>query len=202
MIQFGVIMAAYTAYVAFWSPRKMKRRLHKCWETYDLEIGQNYFLRRQADLPDLRLQFDEVQAVEHVPGRYLRVIGKPKSRVIGIAEGIEHFDQILEIVSSVRAVQVRSIQQWHKSRALMAAGLILYMIMLWATSPVVVIPLSLGMAAIIVWVFLWMHANPNIPARTKRIAWLYLLFLVMCALKFFIAIATYLPRHGARFPLP
>jgi len=57
---------------------------------------------RQADIPDLRLQFDEVQAVEHVQGRYLRVIGKTKSRAIAIPEGIDHFDQVLETVSSLR----------------------------------------------------------------------------------------------------
>jgi hypothetical protein len=83
MLEYGVLMVAYMAYVAFWSPLRMKRRLKRCWETYDLEIGPDYFLRRQADLPDLRLSFAEVRSVEHVPGRYLRVIGK---------RGPNHFD--------------------------------------------------------------------------------------------------------------
>jgi hypothetical protein len=86
MILYGFLMVASVAYLAVWYPRRMRRRLFKCWETYDLEIGGDYLLRRQSDIPDLRLQFDEVQAVEHVQGRYLRVIGKTKSRAISIPE--------------------------------------------------------------------------------------------------------------------
>jgi len=144
-IGFCLFMVTYLAYLAFWAPRKMKRRLAQCWNTYELEMGQDYLLRRQADLPDLRLKFDDVQAVEHVPGRYLRVIGKLKSQVISIPEGIEHFEQVREALSSVRAIQVRSVEVWKKQRVFMATGLILYATMLWSTSPVVVIPLSLLM---------------------------------------------------------
>jgi hypothetical protein len=198
MIQFGVLMVAYMAYVAFWSPLKMKRRLKRCWETYELEIGHDYLLRRQADLPDLRLDFSDVQAVEHVPGRYLRVIGKPKKRVLAIPEGVEDFDQILKAVSAVRTVRVQNIQQWQKYRVFMAAGLILYVTMLWSTSPPVVIPLSLVMGSVIAWVFFWVRGNPNITSSTKRIVWVYLLFLLMCALKLFVAVSSYLPQHPPR----
>lgn len=183
MTQYGLIMVAYIAYLAVWYPRRMRRRLIKCWETYDLEIGRDYLLRRQADIPDFRLQFDDVQAVEHVQGRYLRVIGKTKSRAIAIPEGIDHFDQVLETVSSIRAVRVRTIEQWQKYRAFMAAGLLLYVILLWATSPVVVIPLSLAMGSVVVWVFFWIRRNPNISIGSKRFAWIYWLFFLMCVLK-------------------
>jgi len=191
MIQYGLIMVVYMAYLAVWYPRRMRRRLIRCWETYDLEIGHDYLLRRQADIPDLRLQFDEVQAVEHVQGRYLRVIGKTKSRAISIPESIDHFDQVLETVSSLRPVQVRTIEQWQKYRVFMAAGLLLFIIMLWATSPVVVIPLSLAMGSVIVWACFWIRRNPNIPGSSKRIAWIYWLFFVVCALKLFVAVSSY-----------
>jgi len=59
--------------------------------------------------------------------------------------------------------------------------------MLWATSPSVVIPLSLTMGSVIVWVFLWIQRNANIPASTKRIAWIYWLFFAMCVVKLFVA---------------
>ena len=189
MIEYGLIMAAYIACLVLWYPRRMKRRLTKCWETYDLEIGHDYLLRRQADIPDLRLEFDEVQAVEHVQGRYLRVIGKTKSHAVSIPEGIDHFDQVLKIVSSLRAIRVRPIERWQKYRLFMAAGLLLFMIMLWARSPVVVIPLSLAMGSVIVWVFFWIQRNPNIAINQKRIAWIYWLFLLTCVLKLFVAVA-------------
>ena len=189
MIEYGLIMVAYIAWLAVWYPRRMKRRLIKCWETYDLEIGQDYLLRRQADIPDLRLQFDEVKAVEHVQGRYLRVIGKTNGRAISIPEGIDHFDQVLKTVSSLCPVRVRTIELWQKYRVFMAAGLSIYMIMLWATSPVVVIPLSLAMGSVTVWVFFWIQRNPSIPIKQKRIAWIYWLLLLMCVVKLLGAVA-------------
>jgi hypothetical protein len=201
MIQYGLIMVAYIGYLAVWYPRRMRRRLIKCWETYDLEIGRDYLLRRQADIPDLRLQFDEVQAVEHVQGRYLRVIGKTKSRAIAIPEGIDHFDQVLETVSSIRPVRVRTIEQWQKYRVFMAAGLLLYVIMLWVTSPVVVIPLSLAMGSVIVWVFFWIRRNPSIPESRKRIAWIYWLLFLVCVLKLLVAVSPYLPQQNGGYAI-
>ena len=188
MTTYGLVMAAYIAYLLVWYPRRMKRRLIRCWETYDLEIGHDYLLRRQADIPDLRLQFDEVQAVEHVQGRYLRVIGKSKRHVIAIPEGIDQFDEVLRTISSVCPVRARTIEQWQKYRAFMAAGILLFVIMLWATSPVIVIPLSLATGSVIVWVFFWIRGNPNITGSNKRIAWIYWLFFAVCFLKLFVAV--------------
>ena len=76
----------------------------------------------------------------------------PQSIYLYAHESIDHFDQVLETVSSLRPVRLRTIEQWQKYRVFMAAGLLLFMIMLWATSPVVVIPLSLTMGSVIVWV--------------------------------------------------
>jgi hypothetical protein len=188
MMSYGLMMAAYITYLVVWYPRRMKRQLIQCWETYELEVGHDYLLRRQANIPDLRLQFDEVQAVEHVQGRYLRVIGKSKQRVIAIPEGIEQFCEILKTISSFCPVRVRMIEQWHKYRAFMATGLLLFVIMIWATSPVVVIPLSLVTGSIIVWVFFWMRRNPSVSESAKRIAWLYWVFFAFCVVKLFVAV--------------
>lgn len=188
MTSYGWIMAAYVAFLLVWYPRRMKRRLSRCWETYDLEIGPDYLLRRQADIPDLRLQFDEVQAVGHVHGRGLRVIGKSKGHVIAIPESIDQFAEILKTISSICPVRVRTIEQWQKYRVFMAAGLLLFVIMLWTTSPVFVIPLSLAMNLVIVWLFFWIRRNQNIPETSKRIAWIYWLFFAICVVKLFVAL--------------
>jgi hypothetical protein len=188
MMIYGLMMAVCIAYLVVWYPRKLRRRLIRCWETYDLEIGNDYLVRRQADTPDLRLQFDQVQTVEHVQGRYLRVIGESRDHVIAIPEGVDQFGEVLKTISSICPVRVRKVEQWQKYRAIMAAGLLLFVIVVWATSPVVVIPLSLVMCSLIVWVFFWMRRNPNIPASTKRIAWIYWLFFAICSVKLFAAV--------------
>ena len=197
MLEVGLAMTAYMAYVAFWSPIRMKRRLHRCWETYELEVGPDYFVRRQGDLPDLRLSFDQVRAVERVPGRYLRVIGAKNGQVISIPEAIEQFEEILATVSAVQAVELRRLQQWQKYRIFMAAALLLYMVMLWSTLPAVVIPLSITMAALILWTFFWIRRNPNLLKRTKLVGWFYLLFLLVCGMKLLVAIVDLFP-HSPR----
>jgi hypothetical protein len=126
--------------------------------------------------------------VEHVRGRYLRVIGETKNRTIAIPEGIEHFDQVLETVSSIRSVRVRSVEQWQKHRAFMAVGLLLYVFMLWTTLPAAVILLSLATGSVIVWVLFWVRRNPNIPGSRKWIAWIYWLLFATCILKLFAAV--------------
>jgi len=189
MIEYGLIMVAFITCLVVGYPRRMKRGLDRCWETYDLEIGPNYLLRRQAGLTDLRLQFDEVKSVEHVSGRYLHVIGKTRNRAIAIPVGIDHFDQVLETLSSLRPIRLRTIEQWQKYRIFTGTALLLFMIMLWATSPVVVIPLSMVMCSIIVWVFFWIRRNPNISVSAKRIVWCYWLFFVMCVLKLFVTVS-------------
>lgn len=188
MIIYGLMMVAYIGCLLVWYPRRMMRRLNRCWETYDLEIGPDYLLRRQADIPDLRLQFAEVRSVEHVRGRYLRVIGKSKGHAIAIPEGLEQFDEVAKAISSICPVRERTIEQWQKNRAFMAVALLLFVIMLWATSRAVVVPLSLATGSMIAWVFFWIRRNPDIPEKTKRTAWIYWLFFAICFLKLFVAV--------------
>jgi hypothetical protein len=115
-------------------------------------------------------------------------LARLKSRVIAIPEGIDRFDQVLETVSSLRPVRVRTIEQWQKYRAFMVAGLLLYVVMIWATSPAVVIPLSLVMGSVIMWVFFWIRRNPYLSINQERIAWIYWLFFLMCILKLLVAV--------------
>jgi len=183
MITYGLVMMAYMVCTAIAYPRWMIRRLVRCWETYDLEIGDDYLVRRQAGLPNLRLQFGEVQAVEHLKGEYLRVIGKSKGQVIAIPESVDQFAEVLNRISSVCPVRVRRVGQWKKHRAFMAAALLLFIIMLWVTSPVVVIPLALAMAFTTVWIFFWFRRNANISERAKRIAWIYWILFAICVFK-------------------
>jgi hypothetical protein len=195
LVPYGLFMLAYMAHLILWSPRKLKRKLQRCWETYELEVGSNYLVRRQADLPDLCVQFSEVSAVQRIPGRDLRVIGTPKSNIISIPEGIEDYAEILAAVSSIRPVEERRLEQWQKTRSFLAAALIGYITMLWVTNPVVVIPLSIGMASVIVWIFFWLRQNPNLSHRMKMFAWYFLLFLVICGMKLLVAVTSYIPHQ-------
>ena len=64
-VAFALIFAILLTYMAFSIPRRASRTIRKMWDTYELEVGPDFLLRRQADLTDLRLRFDEVSRVEH-----------------------------------------------------------------------------------------------------------------------------------------
>jgi hypothetical protein len=195
MLRYALIMLAYMAYLAWRLPRKLKKKLEKCWQTYDLEIGPDYLLRRQSDLPDLQLKFSQIQAVQRIPGRYVRVLGTPKTNAISIPEGIENFAEVLGLVSSIRTPETRRVEDWLTNRIFMGIGLIAYIVMLWSTRPVIVIPLSLTVAGTIIWFFFWIRRNPNLPKRNKWMAWYFLLFLLMCAVKLLVALDAWLPHR-------
>jgi hypothetical protein len=115
----GVFIAFLVAYSVFSTARYTRRLLAKYWQTYDLEIGPDYLLRRQADLPDLCLHFDEITRVERLPGRYLHVIGGNKRQFIEIYEVLESFDDVLRVVSAIRPITFLG-TQW-SSRVFTAA---------------------------------------------------------------------------------
>src|SRR5262249_34213102 len=101
VIGFAVFAGLFITYIGFMAPRRMRKSLRKCWDTYVLTIGPDYLLRQQADVSDVRLTFKDVKKIEHLPGRYLRVIGNAKYQVIGIPENIENFPEVLASVSQI-----------------------------------------------------------------------------------------------------
>jgi hypothetical protein len=191
MISFAVIFGLTLIYLSVFIPRNARQRVRQMWDTYDLEIGANYLLRRQADLPDLRLQFDEVQRVEQSPGRYLLVIGNSRRQVIEIPQGIENFEEILSTVSTISPIQAPRVDWWRKRVMVMAAGIAGTLATLWSTSPAIVAPLSFGMSVYFLRAFVRIRRNPNCSPSTRRVAWLYLLFILVCAMKLLEAIGRH-----------
>jgi hypothetical protein len=183
LIFFLLLDALYIAYIAAVTIPRMRKRLAKCWETYVLEIGPGYLLRQQVDTPEIRMSFSNVNRIEHLPGRYLRVIGNTRRHVIGIPEGLENFSDVLLELST--AFPAKHLNRDRTMRNTFLTGLAFgaYMLMLWMRTPRIVIPLALVVAIFLVWLFVFIQRSPNVSYRSKRISWLYLLFLGICALK-------------------
>lgn len=186
--------ALFLTYIAFVSPRRMHSRLIKCWDSYVLEIGPDYLLRLQADTPDVRLLFRDVRRVERRPGHSLRVIGSDKLQVIGIPEGIEHPDEVLQIVTALAPVTSPRSDRALRTNVLLALGFAAYLAMLWATSPWIVVPLATAISALIFWFVVFMRRSSNVTRRAKRAGWLYLIFVLTCGLKVLAVIGPLL-RH-------
>ncbi len=166
--------------IAFRSSYRMRKNLRQLWSTYVLTIGPDYLLRQQANSPEIRLPFENVKKVEHLPGRYLRVIGNGLYQVIGIPEDIEKFPEILEIVSRIAPAAKLKRDQSLKSSLLMLAGFAAYMIMLWSHAAWIVVPLATAVSVLLIWLVVFMQRSPNVPRRSKKTSWLYLFFVLLC----------------------
>jgi hypothetical protein len=182
-IIFAIFIACFITCIAFVSPRRMHHRLARLWDSYTLDIGPDYLLRRQADTPEIRLAFSEIQRIERRLGHGLRIIGSTKLRVIGIPEGTERFDEVLQTVSALAPVQPPSTDRALRANILTGFGFAAYMVMLLSTSPWIVLPLALGLSTLLLWFVIFVQRSPNTTRYAKRTGWLYLLGVATCGLK-------------------
>lgn len=176
----AVFIGLLITVIAFRSSYRSRKELRQLWSTYNLTIGPDYFLRQQMDSPDIRLLFKDVKRVEHLPGRYLRVIGNNRFDVIGIPESVENFEDVLAVVSQISPPAKLARDQSLKSGVWMLVGFAAYMMMLWSRSPWIVVPLAAAVSALLIWLFLYMQKSPNVSRRNKRLSWLYLFFALLC----------------------
>jgi len=183
LVAAAMVIGLYLAYMVIAMPRRLRARMANVWKTYEIEIGPNFILRRQAGLPDLCVRFDDLKRIEHMPGRYLRVFGNGVDRIIWIPVSIENFEEIFMELSTVTKVIERHVEFWKLQAFYMGLGLAAFAVMLWAHWPWVVIPLAVVLSALIVGIFVWTRRSPNVPHSTKMAAWAYIALLLVCWLK-------------------
>jgi hypothetical protein len=183
VVGFVVVLLLFLGYIVFWGPRRLLRRQAKCWETYVLTIGPDYLLRQQADTPEIRLPFSSVKCIEHLPGRYLRVIGTEKYQVIGIPASVENFGEILNAVSQIAPSTNLKRDRSIRNVALLACGFGAYTVMLWTPSPKVALPFALIVSGLLIWLVVYTQRSPNVALKNKRVSWFYLAFLMISILK-------------------
>jgi uncharacterized protein (TIGR04206 family) len=129
-----------------------------------------------------------VKRVEHLPGRYLRVIGWQKRNVIDIPESIESFPDVLQTVSTLAPVTTLHRDRSVRGTLYTIVGGVSYMAMLWSRSPWIVLPMGALVAGLMLWLFVFVQRSPKVSRRGKRVAWLYLFLVLICAFKIWITI--------------
>jgi len=193
-VTIAVMTGISLCYLAFALPRKVKKTLAKCWDSYELEIGSDYFLRTQADTPEIRLRFDEITRVERLPGRYLRIIGKNKRDVIGIPESVDDFEEVLRCVTAAHEIAIRSEELWIRRSIYAAVGVAGYLVMLWSKSPLIYVPIAVAVAFASITVAWKVRSNPNATRQVRRSALVYLFLLIPCLQRIVQGLQTILKR--------
>jgi len=195
LVAITIFGAALLTYMFFMTPRRVRRILARCWQTYTLEIGPDYLLRRQAETPDLRLSFSEIKRIERRPGEYVRVIGPHRLQVIGIPEGIDRFDDVWQTLSSLAPVNpLTSIQRSYFTIG-SAAGAALFLAALWVRSPELSLILLLSFIALAGWALAITVRSPNVTRKGRRNGvMLYSWLILLCLLKV-VSVVADLRKH-------
>lgn len=169
-VGWAVFLGVWLTYSLFMSPRRLHKKRARCWETYSLEIGPDYLLRRQADTPDIRLSFSDIKRIERRPGEYVRVVGNQNLHVIGIPEGIDHFDEVWQTVSNL--APTAAVGKLHQVRSVIAPalGATLFLAALWTSSPAISLTLLTLFIGLAVWGIVISIRSPNVPRKVRRTA--------------------------------
>ena len=184
----AMIAAVFLTYIFFVVPRRTRKVLARIWDTYSLEIGPDYLLRRQGDVPDLRMAFADVRRIERRGGGYMRVIGAQRLHVIGIPDGIEDRDEVWRLVSTLGPVREVGWSAAFGRNVMMAAFAAAFLGMLWTSSPQISLALAAFNAWILAWGLLRLRGNPNLGKASGRLFWMYLWLLFLIGLRVFTAI--------------
>ena len=174
-----VITALYLTYIFFAVPRRVRKRVTAFWSSYTLEIGPDYLLRQVADTPDVRLSFSEVRSIERRQGESLRLIGANPLHVIYIPPGIEHFDEVWQMVSQLAPVTDRADNRELRVNFLMAAGAGGFLVMLWSKSAPTVFTIAAALVCVLGWRIAYFWRSPNAHRQAKRAIWSYLFVILI-----------------------
>lgn len=194
ILPLAVIAGLILTYLFFVIPRRTRKVLARCWNSYTLEIGPDYLLRQQADTPDVRLPFSEIKRIERRPGDYVRVVGTKKLHVIGIPHGIEHFDEIWQTLAGLAPVTEHASDHFlgrHLITVVAGAG---FLGMFWSTSPRIVLPIAAALVGILVWGMVFLRRSPNASRQSRRAIWLYVWLIFLVGMKV-LSVLSQLRKH-------
>jgi hypothetical protein len=183
-----LLIAGILTWIVFRSLRRLKTSMEKTWATYTLEIGPDYLLRTQADTTDLRLPVAEIQRIERLPGRFVRVVGPSRRLTLGIPEDIEGFSEILGYLGTLKPVSETRSDRSVTSFLVAFAWLAAFVGMSWSTNPTTIAVLAVAVVVILVWSIVSTQRNPNLSRRAKRSTWFYLLLIAVAVYRFLFAL--------------
>lgn len=175
---FAVILISW----AFTKDRKAQSEIEKLFASFEIESSSDCVIRRQADLPEMRIQFADIQKAELYPGRYFVLRGKGREK-IGIPVELEGFDELLEDVRKYVTVQTKGSNPVTKQLVIMATLMAAYLGALWSETPAISIPLNIVALFGIVGAFVYIRRNPNCSQKVRRTAFVYLLLAFTLVLK-------------------
>jgi hypothetical protein len=170
LVRIAAVSVPWLFLVGYFMPRYWISKLRKLWATFELEIGPDYVQRRQADSKDFRLAFDEIRFLRYLPGKDLHIYGDKSWKLIEVPKEIEHFEEVREFFSRLAPTKSTSLNRGQKRSVLCAAGLGGWIVMLWSSSPILVLAASLALAALAAWVILYFLKTPNLTAASRLVA--------------------------------
>lgn len=179
LIYMGIIAAVVT-YGIF----KSVQRQQEMFNSYELTVASDHFLRKQAGLADNKIFFADVDTIKEGKNGYLGINGPGIGNQIFISPYVENYDELKSILQSLKPIAMqnnKSLLQKYPYVPL-AAVLALMGALYISQNKIVVAVSSVLLTTLLLWSFYKIRTSTLIDSRIKRTAWWGLVVLVSIVL--------------------
>jgi hypothetical protein len=158
--------------------RRGRKILDENLTSYQLLVGPDSVVKRQASIPDIEIHREQITKIEEKPGTGLFIRTGDKKSFINVPEGLEGVDELKETLS--KWLQPDSIiSSKERGQLLQAVALLsfgLAFAVLWlSTSLSLVIGAGIFLIVFFIWGSVHLRGRKDIDARAKIGVWMTLM---------------------------
>jgi hypothetical protein len=171
----------------YYSLRRSLRQQEEGWLSYQLLLGDDVIIRKQAHLPDIQIKRDEVAGIEKAVNGTLVVKTSQLQKFIavpGTLEGIEEVRQHLEQWQSVRQQTPKAARSvYSASLGMVLLALAAIAVTFLGTEKLIVIPIGTLTIVFLLWALIANARNPHLDERVKKGMWMVVIPMAAIAMK-------------------
>lgn len=152
------------------------KRLRTTWMSYELELGENVVVRRQAGLPDVEIHRSGVSAIKENPRNGIMIEADDPQACIFIPRALNHYEELRERLLEWKVFEDLPSRTRQSYMPLVAGlGVVLLVVAVYASDhALIVFPAGTLLVLAMVWSLIAIQRNPTIDKQTKRTSWLIL----------------------------
>lgn len=185
--------------VLFFVGRKTVNQQKQIWESYELELSENYLIKRQDRLEDITIvKTDITEIVENNEGNLIVKTDDIYQNLI-VLQAMEGFEEVKSELSQLREIKTEDPRGIKNAKYQQVLFFIALGILLFARTPYIVIPLALGLILLLIWSIIQILRSPHYEVNAKIASFAALtLFLMFTGYKLFLVLYQFRISTGIR----
>jgi hypothetical protein len=149
------------------------KKQKQSWLSYELYMTSDSILRKQSDLPDVKICKNNISSIEETIGNGILIKTLNKNYQIAIPSSLIGYEEVKQQISNWSDIK-ESVSTAGKYMPIIAgiAVIILYIIIFGSESKFLVIPTGILFILLMLWSIISIQRNKNIENKYKRLAFI------------------------------